>query len=65
MPGMTGYETAAAVKALRPEIRQLFASGYSAEVNANRSPAVPLPFIEKPYGVDVCLLAVREALAGQ
>jgi CheY-like chemotaxis protein len=63
MPGLTGYQTAAAVKALRPEVRQLLASGYSEEMNANRDSAAGPPFIEKPYGVDACLLAVREALA--
>ncbi|HEX7591137.1 MAG TPA: response regulator [Candidatus Limnocylindrales bacterium] len=66
MPGLTGYQTAVAVKALRPDIRQLFASGYCEELHANRiSPETTLPFIEKPYGVDALLLAVRDVLAAE
>jgi two-component system cell cycle sensor histidine kinase/response regulator CckA len=66
MPGLTGYQTAVAVKALRPDIRQLFASGYSEDLHVNRdSQEANPPFIEKPYGVEGLLLAVREALFGE
>jgi len=66
MPGLTGYQTAAAVGALRPAIRRLFASGYSEELHANRdSLEASLPFIEKPYSVDALLQAVRMALSGE
>jgi CheY-like chemotaxis protein len=64
MPGISGYETAAAVRVLRPEIRHLFASGYSEELNANRASTAHLPFIEKPYGMDTCLQAIRAARRG-
>jgi two-component system cell cycle sensor histidine kinase/response regulator CckA len=65
MPGLTGNETASAVKATRPEIRLLFASGYSEEMNASRGAlAAGYPFVAKPYGMDTLLRAVREALTG-
>jgi PAS domain S-box-containing protein len=66
MPGLTGHETASAVRATRPEIRQLFASGYSEEMNANRGTPNPTHrFIAKPYGMDTLLRAVREVLTAE
>ena len=66
MPGLTGHETASAVRATRPEIRQLFASGYSEEMNANRRTLDPNHrFIAKPYGMDTLLRAVREVLTAE
>jgi PAS domain S-box-containing protein len=63
MPGLTGQETAAAVGAMRPEIRHLLASGYSEEMNAQRGAApLGMPFIEKPYSAGSLLAAVRHAL---
>ena len=68
MPGLTGLETASAVRATRPEIRQLFASGYSEEMNIGgagaRAGGAADPFLAKPYGSDALLEAIREALAG-
>jgi DNA-binding NarL/FixJ family response regulator len=66
MTGLTGHETASAVRATRPEIRQLFASVYSEAMNVNRG-ALPLgyAFVAKPYTVDTLLRAVREGLAGE
>jgi CheY-like chemotaxis protein len=65
MPGLTGHETASAVRATRPEIRQLFASGYSEEMNANRGTlAAGYAFVAKPYSVETLLRAVRESLDG-
>jgi DNA-binding NarL/FixJ family response regulator len=66
MTGLTGHETASAVRATRPEIRQLFASGYSEEMNVNPG-ALPLgyAFVAKPYTVDTLLRAVREGLSGE
>jgi PAS domain S-box-containing protein len=64
MPGLTGNETASAVQATRPDIRLLFASGYSEEMNASRGNVTSgYPFVAKPYGMDTLLRAVREALA--
>jgi len=66
MPGLTGYETASAVRATRPETRQLFASGYSEAMNSNpQGPAGRYPFVAKPYAVDTLLRAVRAALSGE
>jgi YesN/AraC family two-component response regulator len=66
MPGLTGHQTAVAVKALRPDIRQLFASGYCEELHAKEGkPEQRAPFIVKPHSLDALLLAVREALFGK
>lgn len=66
MPGLTGYQTAVAVKALRPDIRQLFASGYCEELHVKEGRSEQrAQFIEKPYSLDDLLLAVREALFGE
>ncbi len=66
MPGLTGHETASALRSTRPETRQLFASGYSEEMNVNRGTlAAGYPFVAKPYGMGTLLRAVREALAGK
>jgi two-component system cell cycle sensor histidine kinase/response regulator CckA len=62
MPGLTGQQTAAAIRAMRPAIRQLFSSGYSEEVNVGGE-ATGAPFVAKPYTAAALLVAVREALA--
>jgi two-component system cell cycle sensor histidine kinase/response regulator CckA len=65
-PRLTGYQTAAAVKALRPEIGQLFASDYCEELHAKEGkPEQRAQFIVKPYSLDALLLAVRDALSGE
>jgi two-component system cell cycle sensor histidine kinase/response regulator CckA len=67
MPGLTGHETAGAVRATRPDIRLLFASGYSEETNVTRvagdSAAEDAAFVAKPYGMEALLRAVRDVLA--
>jgi len=63
MPGPTGAETAAEVAAGRPEIRMLFASGYSEALNTHAEGApLTIPFIGKPYTAAELLRAVRGAL---
>jgi CheY-like chemotaxis protein len=63
MPGLTGQETAAAIRAMRPDIRQLFSSGYSEETNAGRGMPAGMRFVAKPYTGDGLLRAMREAPA--
>jgi PAS domain S-box-containing protein len=64
MPKMAGREAAAAIRALRPEIRVLYMSGYSQPV---LSPAGVLDpgvlLVEKPFAAPVLLAKVREALS--
>ena len=64
MPGLSGRETASMVRAMRPDIRQLFSSGYSEDL-ARRGSVDELPFVAKPYDGDSLLRAIREALAAQ
>ncbi len=64
MPGMTGLELAGAVRKIRPGIKVLFASGYTADAQALREVIEDgAPLLEKPFSVDVLARRVREALA--
>lgn len=62
--GMSGVELAAQLRASRPDLPVLFASGYNLEFN--RGHAGPLRpgqyFLSKPYPLDVLLQRVRQAL---
>lgn len=50
MPGMDGWETLTALRALRPDLPVVFASGYAeAQVRQNHYPEQPQAFLEKPY----------------
>ena len=57
MPGMDGFELAAALKKLRPETRVLFMSGreWRAEVSDK-------DFVLKPFRIETLLDKVREIL---
>ncbi len=63
MPGMSGPETAAAIRAARPRIKLLFSSGYSEEMNVRRGSEAKLPFVPKPYSAEQLLEAIRLAIA--
>jgi PAS domain S-box-containing protein len=65
MPGMSGPETAAAIKAARPRIKLLFSSGYSEEMNLRRGGEAKLPFVSKPYSAEDLLAAVRLAIGAE
>jgi CheY-like chemotaxis protein len=65
MPGMTGRETAAEIRATRPQIKLLFSSGYSEEMNLRRDAEARFPFVAKPYSADDLLHAVRAAIGGE
>ncbi len=43
MPGISGHDAAAAIRKDRPEIKLLFSSGYSEEMNVARGDAGPIP----------------------
>jgi two-component system, cell cycle sensor histidine kinase and response regulator CckA len=50
MPRMNGWETMEALRALRPDIRVLLASGYDeAKVMEGRHAELPQAFLHKPY----------------
>jgi DNA-binding NtrC family response regulator len=67
MPGMLGPELVEKVKAIRPDLRVVFMSGYSHQVLAPDALADhgSSSFIEKPFGADELLRVVRDLLDAQ
>ena len=64
MPNMNGRELAGRVQAMRPRIRTLFTSGYTADTIAHRGVLDPgIWFLEKPFSMDSLARKVREVLA--
>lgn len=63
MPGMNGKELAKELLVIRPGIKILLMSGYTADVIACHGVLEPdLPFIEKPFSKQDLLLKVRQTL---
>jgi two-component system cell cycle sensor histidine kinase/response regulator CckA len=62
MPGMSGRDAASAIKAVRPDIKLLFTSGYSEQTNVRRGGRSRLRFLAKPYSGEDLLSAVRAAM---
>lgn len=63
---MTCRETIARLRTLRPNIRILLASGYTAETNVVSPLREEVPeFLRKPYDPDGLLRAVRRVLDGR
>jgi len=63
MPGgMTGYELARQARALRPELRVLFTSGYTELAAASGQPAATGPLLSKPYRKADLARALRAVL---
>ena len=64
MPSMNGKELAGRVQAMRPGVRTLFTSGYTADTIAQRGVLDPgIWFLEKPFSMDSLARKVREVLA--
>jgi two-component system, cell cycle sensor histidine kinase and response regulator CckA len=63
MPGMNGWETLTALRALRPEIPVVLASGYDeAQVMQSDHPDRPQAFVHKPYQNTELQTAIDTAL---
>jgi YesN/AraC family two-component response regulator len=63
MPGMTGKELAERQKALRPEMKVLYTSGYTDDVIARRGILEPgMFYIPKPYSPQALAEKVRAVL---
>ena len=66
LPTLGGPELAAAILAIRPEIRVLFMSAYSDDELPKRDrPASTSPVVAKPFTAEVLARAVRDALDGR
>ena len=64
MPGMNGRELADQLRAIRPDIRLLFTSGYTDDTVLRQSLVQPgSQFIQKPYTPQNLTAKVREALS--
>jgi PAS domain S-box-containing protein len=65
MPGMSGRVVAARVTELRPETRVLLMSGYSDEAGLRGGvESAKMPFIQKPFAMEVLVARIREGLSG-
>jgi PAS domain S-box-containing protein len=63
LPGMNGKELSERLKGLRPDLKVLFMSGYTADVIAHRGVLESgLSFLHKPFGPDELAAKVREVL---
>jgi two-component system sensor histidine kinase EvgS len=63
MPGMNGWELARKLSAIRPKVKCLYISGYTADVIAKHGILEEnLHFAQKPFTVSELAAKVREAL---
>jgi len=64
MPGLNGRELSDRLKELRPDLKVLFISGYTADVIANRGVLDPgFAFLHKPFSLEELAVKVRAVLA--
>jgi PAS domain S-box-containing protein len=64
MPGMNGRELARNLLSIRPHLKRLFMSGYTAEVIAHHGVLDEgVHFIQKPFSIEDLAARVRETLA--
>ncbi len=62
MPQMRGQELAERVKAIYPDIRVLYMSGYSSDIINTIEPSTTEPIMHKPFSVKTLLRTVRKVL---
>lgn len=63
MPEMNGWELSAELVALRPTMKVLFMSGYTAEIIDNESViSGEVHFLQKPFQMDALIRKVREVM---
>jgi CheY-like chemotaxis protein len=62
MPKKNGKEAYDAIKKIKPEIKAIFISGYSAEIIDEQAILEGLNFIGKPVSPEELLFSVREVL---
>jgi CheY-like chemotaxis protein len=63
MPGMNGREVTDKARELRPGIKVLYMSGYTADIVAERGMVEDgMHFIQKPFSLDALCDKVKEAL---
>ena len=63
MPGMNGRELAGRLQAIRPDMKCLFMSGYTADIIAHQGVLDKgVHFIQKPFALNDLAKKVREAL---
>jgi two-component system cell cycle sensor histidine kinase/response regulator CckA len=66
MPGMTGYELAQRLKAIRREVRIIFISGYAEEqVAPARDSGLIAAFLPKPFSAQTLARTIRDVLTQQ
>jgi len=65
MPGMSGRDLADRLTALRPGLKVLFTSGYTANVITHHGILKPgVHFIPKPFGMTDLARKLREVITG-
>jgi two-component system cell cycle sensor histidine kinase/response regulator CckA len=62
MPGISGIEMAERLKAIRPDQKILFTSGYTTREFGRPPGEPPQPFMPKPFSLDDLSKAVKDAL---
>jgi len=63
MPKMSGQELATRLKAVRPDVKMLFMSGYS-EYTSGAQIAPQLVMLQKPFSISSLVEKIREVLEG-
>jgi DNA-binding NtrC family response regulator len=62
LPGMNGFDLAQRMKALRPEVKVLFMSGYADDILAQQGTIDSSSFVQKPFTLQILTRKIREVL---
>jgi CheY-like chemotaxis protein len=63
MPRMSGSEMTVRLKALRPDVKVLFMTGYSEYAGDGAKSVAEFPILQKPFSISSLVGKVREVLA--